>query len=164
MASYSFDVVSEFDKAEMNNVFDQANREILNRYDFKNTPAGLDWDGDKIGLVITGNSELQIESIIEIVRKKIASRGLDQKVLDTREEISVNNFKSTKVIPFVQGLDKDKSRRITVTLRDNLPKIKCVIQGETVRVSSNSKDELQSAITLLRATDFDFPLRFINYR
>lgn len=165
MANFSFDVVSEYDKAEMNNVFDQAKREIENRYDFKGTPAGLDWlNGDKTGLKVTGNGDWQIDAILDIVRKKLATRGQSQKVLDTSTEPVVANLKTTKEVPFKQGLDQDKAKQVTKLLREELPKVKTQIQGDAVRVMSSSKDDLQAAMQLLKAQDLDFPLNFTNYR
>lgn len=165
MANYSFDVVSEFDKAEMNNVFDQSQREIGNRYDFKGTPAEIEWlDGDKTGFKITGNGDWQIEAILDIVRKKLAARGQSQKVLDTTREVVESNMKASQEIPFKQDLDQEKAKKITALVREKFPKVKPQIQGDTVRVMSNSKDDLQSVMQLLRATDFDFPINFTNYR
>lgn len=165
MAQFSFDVVSEYDKAEMNNVFDQAQREIANRYDFKGTPAELEWlDGDKNGLKITGNGDWQIDAILDIVRKKLAARGQSQKVLDTSKDPTESNLKTAKEIPLLQGLDQDKAKKITSLIRDKLPKVKTQIQGDAVRVSSGSKDDLQAVMQLLRSADFDFPLSFTNYR
>ncbi len=165
MATSSFDIVSEYDKAEMNNVFDQTVREIQNRYDFKDTPAKVEWlNGDKAGLKITGSGAWQIDAILDIVRKKLAVRGQSQKVLDTSKEGIESNLKTTKEVPFKQGLDQDKAKQITKLLRDTLPKVKTQIQGDAVRATSASKDELQAAIQLLKAQDFDFPLHFTNYR
>lgn len=165
MAQFSFDVVSEYDKAEMNNVFDQAQREMQNRYDFKGTPAELDWlNAEKTGLKVTGSGDWQIEAILDIVRKKLASRNQSQKVLDTSGEIVTSNLKSTQEVTFKQGLDQDKAKKITALIRDKYPKVKTVIQGQEVRVSSGSKDELQAVMQLLRTQDFDFPLNFTNYR
>jgi uncharacterized protein YajQ (UPF0234 family) len=165
MATFSFDVVSEFDRAEMNNVFDQTQRELANRYDFKNTPAAIDWlDSDKNGFKIIGNGEWQIEAIVDIVRKKLAARNQSQKVLDLSREPVVSNFKTSQEVPFRQGLDQTKAKKITALLREHHPKIKAQIQGDTVRVVSPSKDELQAVMQLLRAQDFDFPLSFTNYR
>ncbi|HMH31289.1 MAG TPA: YajQ family cyclic di-GMP-binding protein [Methylomirabilota bacterium] len=165
MANFSFDVVSEYDKAEMNNVFDQVQREIQNRYDFKGTPAAVEWlDGDKNGFKITGSGDWQIDAILDIVRKKLASRNQSQKVLDTSQEITESNLKSTQEIPFKQGLDQEKAKQITKLIRDKLPKVKTQIQGDAVRITSNSKDNLQEVMQLLRAQDFDFPLSFNNFR
>jgi uncharacterized protein YajQ (UPF0234 family) len=165
MATFSFDIVSEYDKAEMNNVFDQTQREMSNRYDFKGSPAAIEWlNSDKTGLKVTGNGEWQIDAILEIVRKKLAARGQSQKVLDTTKEVVESNLKAAKDVPFKQGLDQEKAKKITALLREQYPKAKAQIQGDTVRVTSNSKDELQGVIQLLKAQDFDFPLTFTNYR
>ncbi len=165
MANFSFDVVSEYDKAEMNNVFDQVQREITSRYDFKGTPAAIEWlDSTKAGFKITGTGDWQIEAVIDIVRKKLAAREQSQKVLDVSGELVESNMKTTKEVRFKQGLDQEKAKKITALVRDNLPKVKTQIQGDAVRVTSNSKDNLQDVMQLLRAQEFDFPLTFNNFR
>lgn len=165
MALFSFDIESEYDKAEMNNVIDQAQREIANRYDFKNTQAALDWKTpEKTALLIAGDTQFQIDSIIDIVRKKLALRGQSQKCIDVSGESTTNNLKMSLVVPFVRGLDQAKAKTITATIREQYPKIKTQIQGETVRVMSAKKDELQLVLHLLKSQDFDFPIIFTNYR
>lgn len=164
MATFSFDIVSEYNKAEMNNVFAMTQKEIASRYDFKGTPAEIDWLGDKDGFKIIGANEWQIDSIIDIVRKKLASRDESSKSLDLTKQVVTSNLKATKEVPFISGLDQDKAKQITKILRDDLPKVKTQIQGEAVRVTSTSKDELQSAMQIIRSKDFDFPVIFNNYR
>jgi uncharacterized protein YajQ (UPF0234 family) len=164
MGMFSFDIVSEYDKAEMNNVFDQVQREIDQRYDFKGTPTAIEWLDDKKGLKITGSGGWQIEAILDIVRKKLAARGQSQKVLDTSKENVESNLKTTKEVPFVQGLDQDKAKQLTKLIRDDYPKVKTQIQGDAVRVMSGSKDDLQAVMRLLHTKDLDFPLNFTNYR
>jgi uncharacterized protein YajQ (UPF0234 family) len=164
MANFSFDIVSEYDKAEMNNVYDQVQREIEQRYDFKGTPAAVEWLDDKKGLKITGASDWQIDTIIEIVRKKLATRGQSQKVLDTSKDILEANLRATKEVPFKQGLDQDKAKQLSKLIRDKYPKVKTQIQGEAVRVMSGSKDDLQAVMQLLKSQDLDYPLNFTNYR
>lgn len=165
MASFSFDVVSEYDKAEMNNVFDQTQREIASRYDFKGTPAAIEWlDGDKNGFKVTGNSDYQIDAILDVVRKKLAARNQSQKVLDVSKEPQTSNLKTTKDVPFKKGLDQEKAKKITALIRDNYPKAKTQIQGDSVRITSNSKDDLQAVMQILKSQDFDFPLAFTNLR
>jgi uncharacterized protein YajQ (UPF0234 family) len=164
MANFSFDVVSDYDKAEMNNVFDQSQREITSRYDFKGTPAALEWMDDKKGLKITGNGAWQIDAILDIVRKKLATRGIDQKVLDTSREVVESNLKASQDVVFKQGLDQEKAKLITKLIRDNHPKIKTQIQGDAVRITGTSKDELQTVMQLLRQTNLDFPTSFTNFR
>lgn len=149
----------------MNNVFDQVQRELTGRYDFKGTPAAVEWlNPDKAGLKITGNGEWQIDAILDIVRKKLAARGLSQKVLDVSKDAVTSNLKTTKEVPFVSGLTQEKAKKITSLLRDKFPKVKTQIQGESLRVTSSSKNELQAVIQFLRGQDFDFPLEFTNYR
>ncbi len=165
MANFSFDVVSEYDKAEMNNVFDQAQREIASRYDFKGTPAELDWlNPEKTGFKITGSGEWQIDAILDIVRKKLAAREQSQKFLDTTKDVVDSNLRSVKEVPLKQGLDQDKAKKLTALIREQYPKVKPQIQGDTVRVMSASKDDLQGVMQLLRAQDLDFPVSFTNYR
>lgn len=165
MAQFSFDVVSEYDRAEMNNVFDQVQREIASRYDFKGTPAAIEWlNSDKTGLKITGTGDWQIDAILDIVRKKLAARGVSQKVLDVSQGVVEANMKTTKEVPFVRGLTQDKAKKITALIREKFPKVKTSIQGETVRAASGKKDDLQAVMQLLRTQDFDFPLSFTNYR
>jgi hypothetical protein len=165
MAVFSFDIVSDFNAAEMNNAIDQAQREIASRYDFKGTSASLDFsDASKSGLTIVGDSQYHIDAILDIVRKKLATRGIDQKVLDTSAQPQISNLKTTLKVPFKKGLDQDKAKKVVSIIRASFPKIKSQIQGNEVRVSGSKKDELQAVMQLLRDADFDFPLEFTNYR
>jgi cyclic-di-GMP-binding protein len=165
MANFSFDIVSDYDKAEMNNVYDQAKKELANRYDLKGTSADLEWlDSDKTGFKVTGDSDYHIDAIIDIVRKKLASRDQSQKVLDLSKEAHTSNLKTTKEVLFKSGLNQENAKKITKIIRENYPKVKPTIQGEEIRVTSSKKDELQSAMQLLRQQDFDFPLHFTNFR
>lgn len=165
MANFSFDIVSDYDRAELNNVFDQAQRELDNRYDFKGTPAAIEWlDADKTGIKVTGNGDWQIDAILDIVRKKLATRGQSQKLLDTSKELVTSNLKTTQEVPFKKGLNQDKAKQITKLIRDTYPKVKTQIQGEEVRVTSGSKDDLQAVMQLLKNQDFDFPVGFANFR
>jgi cyclic-di-GMP-binding protein len=165
MPTFSFDIVSEYDKAEMNNIFAGTEREIGNRYDFKGTPAAIEWlNGDKTGLKIIGANQWQCDAILDVVRKKLAAREQSTKVLDLSKTPVESNLKTTWEIPFKQGLSQDNAKKITKQLREDAPKAKAQIQGDAVRVTSASKDELQKVITLLKGADYDFPLQFINYR
>lgn len=164
MPSFSFDIVSDYDKAEMNNVFAGAEREISSRYDFKGTSAAIEWLKDKTGFKITGDSQWQCDAVLDIVRKKLAAREQSAKVLDLSKEPVESNLKTTWEIPFKQGLSQENAKKITKQLRDETPKLKTQIQGDAVRVTGSSKDELQNAIALLKGSDYDFPLEFINFR
>ena len=165
MAQFSFDIVSDYDKAELNNVFDQTQREITSRYDFKGTPAAVEWlNADKTGIKVIGSGDWQIDAILDIFRKKLAARGQSQKILDTSAEIITSNLKSSQDIPFKQGLDQAKAKQITNLVRDQFSKVKTQIQGDAVRVTSTSKDDLQAVMQAVRQADYDFPVNFTNYR
>ena len=164
MPSFSFDIVSEIDKAEMNNVFTQAEKEIATRYDFRGTSAAIEWLDDKKGFKLTGDSEWQVEAVLDIVRKKLAAREQSSKVLDLSKEKVVANLRTTWEIPFKAGLAQDIAKRIAADIRAEVPKAKPQIQGETVRVTSASKDELQKVILLVKAKEYEIPLQFVNYR
>jgi uncharacterized protein YajQ (UPF0234 family) len=164
MATFSFDIVSDFDKAEMNNVFAGTEREIATRYDFKGTAASIEWLDDKKGYKIIGAGQWQCDAVLDIVRKKLAAREQSSKVLDLSKTPVEANLKTTWEIPFKQGLSQDDAKKITKQLREESPKVKTQIQGDTVRVTSSSKNDLQDVMTLLRSTEYEFPLQFINYR
>ncbi|USN97083.1 MAG: YajQ family cyclic di-GMP-binding protein [Candidatus Nomurabacteria bacterium] len=164
MATFSFDIVSEYDKAEMNNVYQQVEREIANRYDFKGSPASIEWLADKKGFKVIGSNKWQVDAVIDIVRKKLSARDISSKVLDLSKNVNESNLKATKEVPFVEGLDQDKAKKVSALIREKFPKVKPQIQGEAVRVTSGSKDDLQAVMTAVRAADFDFVTSFTNYR
>ena len=148
----------------MNNVFQQSEKEIASRYDFKGSPASIEWLGDKVGFKVIGSNEWQIDAIIDILRKKLATRDVSSKVLDLTKAINESNLKATKEVPFIEGLSQDKAKQLTSMIRERFPKVKTQIQGESVRVSSASKDELQAVMTAVKAADLDFVTSFTNYR
>lgn len=164
MASFSFDIVSEVDKTEMNNVFMQSEKELSTRYDFRGTAAGIDWLEDKKGFKLTGDNEWQVDAVLDIIRKKLAARDQSSKVLDLTKDKVVANLKTTWEIPFKDGLPQDMAKKIAADIRSELPKTKPQIQGDAVRVTSASKDELQKVMAYLRDKDYDIPLQFVNYR
>ena len=164
MAQFSFDIVSTYDKAEMNNVFLQTDKEIANRYDFRGTPAGIEWLADKKGFKVTGSNEWQVDAVLDIVGKQLAKRGMTSKVLDLSGKVTEANLRAWKDVPFKDGLSQDNAKKITKLLKESHPKLKSQIQGDEVRLTGNSKDELQAAQITLHTADFDFPLVFTNYR
>jgi cyclic-di-GMP-binding protein len=164
MPTFSFDIESTFDKAEMNNAFEQTEREIANRYDFKGTPAAVEWLPDKKGVKLIASNEWQIEQVLDVFRKKLASRGLTSKVLDLSKPINESNMRAWQDVPFIEGLTGDKAKKIANLIREAHPKAKPLIQGDVVRVTSASKDELQAVMKTLDTSDLDYPLRYTNYR
>ena len=164
MAQFSFDIESTYDKAEMNNVEQLVLREIANLYDFKGTPASIEWLADKKGFKVIGSNEWQLESVIDMIGKQLAKRDMTSKVLDLSGKVTEANMRAWKEVPFKDGLRQDDAKKITKLLKEQHPKVKTQIQGDAVRVMSASKDDLQAVMTTLRAHDFDFPLLFTNYR
>lgn len=164
MPTFSFDIVSDYDKAELNNVFAGVEREIATRYDFKGTPASIEWLEDKTGFKIIGADQWQCDAVLDIVRKKLASREQSAKVLDLTKTPNESNLKMTWEIPFKKGLTQELAKQITKQLREEVPKVKTQIQGDLIRATSSSKDELQKVMAILREGDYDIPLQFINYR
>jgi len=138
MKDSSFDIVSEYDNQELTNALDQTKREMSTRYDFKGTDSSIEREGEE--LIILADSDYKVEAVLDILKNKMISRGLSLKVLDLSQnaEDAAGGTKRKKV-KLKKGLDQEKSKKITKLIRDNLPKIKAIIQGEEVRVSSAKK-------------------------
>lgn len=164
MGSFSFDIESTYDAGEMNNVYDQAQREISARYDLKGTQASLEWLDDKKGVKICGDNQYHLDAIIDMLRKKAGTRGVSQKTFDISDEPETTNLRMIWKVLFKNGLKQDDAKAITKLLRDKLPKVKTQIQGDAVRVMSGKKDELQSAMQIILEANFDFPITFTNLR
>ncbi len=162
--TFSYDVVSEFDQSEMNNAVDQTAREIQTRYDFQGTSSKISYDKESQKIDIESNSELKLETIVDTLESKFIKRGLDLKYMDKSQEITQSSMVYKKSLPLVQGLDQDKAKKITKLIRDSYPKVKTQIQGQEVRVTSASKDDLQNVMHLLKGSELDMPLSFTNFR
>jgi len=161
----SFDIVSDYDIAKVTNAVEQSQREIGQRYDMKGTKAALEFiDGTKTGVVITGDNQFHLDSILDILRKKLAGCGVNQKILDTTKEPVSGSMQLKWDLAFVKGLDQEKAKKVTKLIRDSYPKAKPQIQGEEIRVTSAKRDELQAVMQLLKNSDLDFPIEFTNYR
>ena len=161
---FSFDIVSDYDVAEMQNAVDQAQRELGTRYDFKGTAAGIEFTEGKKGVLLTGDSKNQLDALLDMLQGKLIKRNIALQVLDTTSEPVQGGKEMRWTLDFIKGLDQEKAKKITKAIRDTYPKVKAQIQGEEVRVSAASKDDLQGVMTLLKTQDFDFPVDFQNYR
>jgi uncharacterized protein YajQ (UPF0234 family) len=162
--TFSFDVVSEFDKSEMNNAVDQTAREIQTRYDFQGTGSKIEYDKDKQVISIESNSELKLETIMDVLESKFIKRDINLKHLDKSAEVVQSGMAYKKSLSLVQGLDQEKAKKITKLIRDKFPKVKTQIQGEEVRVMSGSKDDLQAVMQILKTSELNMPLSFTNFR
>ena len=148
----------------MNNVEQLVTREIANRYDFKGTPAAIEWFTDKKGFKVIGSNEWQLDAVVDMIGKQLAKRGMTSKVLDLSGRVTEANLRAWKDVPFKDGLSQDDAKKLTKILKESHPKVKTQIQGASVRATSNSKDELQAVMQTIRASDPDFPVVFTNYR
>ncbi|GAB3801714.1 YajQ family cyclic di-GMP-binding protein [Humibacter antri] len=162
MADSSFDVVSKVDKMEADNAVNQARKEVDQRYDFKNIGASLEWSGEKI--LLKANSEERVKAILDVLESKFIKRGVSLKSLDAGEPYASGKEFRLEVA-LKQGIDQDAGKKINKLIRDEAPKsVKSQIQGDEVRVSSKSRDDLQATIALLKAADVDVDLQFVNFR
>ncbi|HLG71230.1 MAG TPA: YajQ family cyclic di-GMP-binding protein [Chloroflexota bacterium] len=159
---FSFDVVSQFDRQELVNAVDQTKREIATRYDFKGTKAGIELEKD--ALELTGDSDFQLKSVKDVLESKAIRRGLSLKIFEYGMAEPAAGSTVRQKVSLKAGISDDLSRKITKLVRDKLPKVKTQVQGDAIRVSSKSKDELQGVIQLLKEQDYPVPLQFINYR
>ena len=162
MADSSFDIVSRVDKQEADNAVNQAAKEIAQRYDFKGTGAEIDWSGETV--VIKANSEERVRAILDVFQSKLVKRGISLKSLDAGEPIaSGKEYKLTCKLK--NGISSEHAKEVAKIIRDEGPKsVKAQIQGDELRVSSKSRDDLQDTIALLKGKDLPVDLQFENYR
>jgi len=158
----SFDVVSDFDEQELRNALDQVRREVTQRYDFKGVTVDLDQGKDELTLVT--DDESKAAAVKDLIESKAIKRNLSLKIFDWGKVEPAGGNKVRQVIKLRKGLPDDVAKRITKLIRDEVPKAKSQIQGDAVRVSSKSKDDLQKVIVRLRELDEVVPLQFENYR
>lgn len=161
-AESSFDVVSKVDRQEVDNALNQAAKEISQRYDFRNTGASIEWSGESV--VMTANSEDRVKAVLDVFETKLVKRGISLKALD-RGEPRASGKEVRLVCGIKQGLSSEDAKKIAKIVRDEGPKgVKTQIQGDELRVSSKSRDDLQAVIALLKGADLDVALQFVNYR
>ena len=162
--NFSFDVVSDFDRQELVNALDQVKREISQRYDLKGTDTCLDLEKENIFL--TTNSELTLNSVIDIIRQKAIKRNLSLKIFDYKSIEAISGNKVKQTITLKQGIDQEIAKKISKKIRNEFKKVNVSINGETLRVTSKSKNDLQLIIKLLDNLEdtFKIPLKANNYR
>lgn len=164
MADSSFDVVSKIDAQEVDNAVNQAVKEVSTRYDFRGVDASLKQVGETI--VVEANSAERAMAVIDVLQSKLVRRGVSLKVLDlTDREPQIAGKIYRLVVPLKEGIDQPTAKKITKLIRDEGPKgVRAQIQGDEVRVSSKSRNDLQDVIALLKGADLDAALQFVNYR
>ncbi|MFF0433043.1 YajQ family cyclic di-GMP-binding protein [Streptomyces sp. NPDC004327] len=163
MADSSFDIVSKVERQEVDNALNQAAKEITQRYDFKGTNASISWSGEKILMQASG--EERVKAILDIFQSKLIKRSISLKVLDVEGEPQLSGKEYKLFASIQEGISQDNAKKVAKVIRDEGPKgVKAQVQGDELRVSSKSRDDLQEVIALLKGKDFDFALQFVNYR
>ena len=163
-AEFSFDIVSKVDPMEVKNAMDQAEKELLNRYDFKGTKAELIFDG-KLDITLVADDEFRMDQLKDIVFSKFLKRGIDSRQIEWGKLEPGGNITVRCKMELKQGIYQEKAKALTKQIRDNKAlKVNSQIQGEEVRVSSKSKDDLQKAMQFVKSLDLDYPVDFINFR
>lgn len=162
MADSSFDVVSKVDRMEVENALNQAHKEIEQRYDFKGVGASVNLSGDAI--LIKANSEERALAALDVLQSKFVRRGLSLKTLDTGEPFASGKEYRIEA-KLKEGIDQATAKQLGKLIREEGPKtVKSQIQGDELRVSSKSRDDLQATIALLKEADVDVALQFVNFR
>ena len=161
----SFDIVSEFDKQELVNAIDQVKRDLNSRFDLKNSNSSIDLEADKT-ITITTNDEMKLRNIYDILQSKLVKRGLSIKILEALPLENALGGNVRQVYNLKKGLTQELAKKIVADIKDSKLKVQASIQGEQVRVSGKSKDDLQEVIGLMRKNEdkYDIPLQFTNYR
>ncbi len=163
MADSSFDVVSEVDHQEADNALNQAAKELSQRFDFKNTSTTIEWKGD-LAIEITSSTEERVVAALDVFKEKLIKRGISLKAFEASDPRS--SGKEYKIGgTFTNGLNQEQAKKLAKIIRDEGPKgAKTQVQGDELRVSSKSRDDLQEIIALLKGADLDFAVQFTNYR
>jgi uncharacterized protein YajQ (UPF0234 family) len=162
MSSFSFDVVSDFDRQELVNTLDQVRRDVGQRYDLKDS--GTEIELEEGSLTITTASDMSLDAVVDVLRQKATKRDLSLKIFDFQPAEAVGGNKVKQQVKLRKGLSQELAKQLSKTVRDQLKKVTVAIQGESLRITGKSKDDLQQAIQLLKAQDVEVPLQFENYR
>jgi hypothetical protein len=157
----SFDVVSELNSHELANAIDQANRELSQRFDFKDT--GARFELEEFTVTLHAQVDFQLKQMLEILKLRLSKRGIDLACMDVKEPETTLSAARQQVL-LKQGVDAETGRKISRLIKDSKLKVQASIQGEKVRVTGKQRDDLQAAIKLLRGSQLDLPLQFNNFR
>ena len=160
--TYSFDVVSDFDRQELVNTIDQLRRDVSQRYDLKDSNTEIELE--ETAIVITTASDMTLTAVVDVLRQKATKRNLSLKIFDEQTPETVGGNRIKQEIKLRKGLSQEIAKKLSKTVRDELKKVTVSIQGESLRVTGKNKDDLQSAIQLLKEQDIEVPLQIQNYR
>ena len=164
-ANSSFDVTTSVDLQEVDNALNQAQKEIAQRYDFKGANVSIDFQRAASLIVLVADSDMRMRALFDVVQGRLIKRGVPVKNLDVGEVKPAGGDTVRREVALKMALDSETAKKVAATIKEaKLKKVQAAIQGDQVRVSSPSKDELQTAMTLLRSRDFGVELKFGNYR
>jgi uncharacterized protein YajQ (UPF0234 family) len=162
MADSSFDIVSKLDQQEIDNAINQAQREVSQRYDFKNTGAKIERSGD--GVEISANADDRASAVLDVFKDKLIKRQQSLKILEASEPRQ-SGRESKISVSLKEGISQEQAKKVGKLIRDDGPKgVKVQVQGDELRVTSKKRDDLQAVIALVKAQDYDFAVQFTNYR
>ena len=160
--TYSFDVVSDFDRQELVNAVDQVRRDVGTRYDLKDSATEISLD--ETSLTITTASDMTLQAVEDVLRQKATKRNLSLKIFDFQTPEPVGGNRVQQLVKLRKGLSQELAKKLSKQVRDNIKKVTVAIQGDSLRVTGKNKDDLQQVIQLLKAEDLEVPLQFENYR
>jgi uncharacterized protein YajQ (UPF0234 family) len=161
-SEYSFDIVSKVDMQEVNNAITQALKEIETRFDFKGSKSSIKLENEQ--LVVASDDDYKLKSVIDILQSKLIKRGVPILNMDYGKVESASGSTVRQVIKMRQGIDQENAKKINILIRDSKLKVKSLIQGDQLRVTGKSKDDLQSVMALLKGAGLPLELQFSNYR
>ena len=160
---FSFDVVSKLNLQEVENAVAQANKEMQTRFDFKGSVSRIEWDKKEI-LTLYSDDEQKLKSVIDILQSKLVKRGVSLQALDYQKIEPAEKATVRQPIKMKQGIESEKAKAVVKAIKDAKLKVQSSIQGDQLRVTSKSKDELQATMNFIRGQDYGLPLQFTNYR
>lgn len=164
MGNSSFDIVSEVDFMEVDNAINQAQKELAQRFDFKNSKSSIEYNKAEKKITLIGDDDFKLRALRDIVEGRFAKRGVSIRALKYKEPESAFEGTLRQAVELVSGLPSEKAKELTKSIKDAKFKVQVQIEGEKIRVSSPKKDELQAVIAYLKNLNFSLPLQFTNYR
>ncbi|GKX54011.1 UPF0234 protein [Leminorella grimontii] len=160
----SFDIVSEIDMPEVRNGVENATRDLTNRWDFRNVPASFELNEKNETIKVASESEFQVQQLLDILRDKLAKRGIDGAALDIPEQMDHSGKTYSVEVKLKQGIESEMAKKLVKLIKDSKLKVQAQIQGDQVRVTGKARDDLQGVIALVRGAELGQPFQFNNFR
>jgi len=160
----SFDIVSEIDMQEVDNGINQAKKEVVNRYDLKSTNSNIDLDRDQDKIIVETANDMALTAVVDVIKTKMIKRGISPKALDISKAEDASGGRVRQEIKLVRGISSEKAKEINQIIKKSKIKVKTQIEGDKLRISGKSRDLLQETIALVKESNMEIPLQFINFR